>query len=420
MRPTSAAQSRSPLQLLRDRTFGPFVVGKILSSCGNWIQQIAAAVLMFELTRSALWVGSVSVLLFAGPLVLALWTGALTDRRDRRLLLMLGRGVSAAAVGALALLLLVHGTDGFGGPVVLLIGAAMMGVGHALSLPAMQALTPGLVPDEDLEQALAFASVAPSIARTVGPALGAGLLLLGGPGLALAVAAGSHVLFIVVLAVIRARPQRREAGRPGLLGGVRYVLHDRTITLLLAAIALLGFGADPVITLAPSLADDLGGGSELVGLFASAFGVGAVVAVLVFRRLRRLLSLRRVGAAGYLIVATGLAAVALVDSATGAAAGFLVAGGGFMLATVALNTRIQRRVPDELRGRVMALWGVAFLGSRPVAAPVNGAIADLTSVDLALLVAASIVLAAALLARVQFAVAGVATPRRRRPPPASR
>lgn len=402
MRPPATVRGRTAVQLLRDRTFGPFILGKILSSCGNWIQQIAAAVLMYELTRSAFMVGAVSVLLFAGPLVLALWTGALTDRRDRRRLLMVGRSVSGVSVGVLAVLLAVQGTDGFGGAPVLLAGAAAMGVGHALSLPAMQALTPGLVPDDDLEQALAFASVAPSIARTVGPALGAGLILLGGPGLAFAAAALTHWVFVVVLVFIRARPQRREAGRPSLLGGVRYVIGNRTTLQLLVAIALLGFGADPVITLSPSLADQLGGGSELVGLFASVFGAGAVLAVVLFRGLRRLLSLRWVGAAGYLVVVAGLLIVAFVQSPLGGVAGFLVNGAGFMMATVALNTRIQRRVPDELRGRVMALWGVAFLGSRPVAAPINGGIADLTSVTAALVVAAVIVLGAALLAAARY------------------
>lgn len=390
---------RTTAQLLRDRTFGPFVTGKLVSSCGIWLEQIAAAVLMFQLTRSAFMVGAVSVVLFAGPLLLALWTGALTDRRERRRLLMVGRGLSGTAVGVLALLIFLQGVDGFGGPPVLLVAVGAMGVGHAVSVPAMQALTPGLVPDEDLEQALALSSMAPSIARTVGPALGSGLLLLGGPALAFGVAALAHWVFVLALGWIRARPQRREAGRPGPLGGLRYLRHDRTAAIMLVAIGLMGFGADPVITLSPSLADHLGGGSGLVGLFASVFGLGAIMVVLLFRRLRGRLSLREVGVAGYLVAAAGLAVAALVPSAAGVAAGFLINGVGFLLATVALNTRVQRRVPDELRGRVMALWGVAFLGSRPIAAAVDGAIADAVSVTVALLVAAAVVLAASLLAR---------------------
>jgi MFS family permease len=398
----ATARGRTAGQLLRDRAFGPFVAGKVLSSCGNWIQQIAAVVLMFELTRSAFMVGMASVLLFAGPLVLALWIGVLVDRYDRRLLLMIGRVISGLAVGLLAIALAAFGVDGFGGPTVLLVTAAVMGVGHALSAPAMHALTPALVPDEDLEQALAFSSAAPSIARTVGPAVGAGLLLLGGPALAFGFAALTHWLYVAILAAISARPQQREATAPRILGGLRYLLTARAAGILLLAIALLGFGADPVLTLAPALADQLGGGEQLVGLFVSVFGAGAVVVVVLFRTLRRVLALRTVGVAGFLTVVIGLAIVALAPSATGATVGFLINGAGFMMATVALNSRIQRHVPDPLRGRVMALWGVAFLGSRTIAAPFNGAMADLLSVTAAILIAAAVSLAATTLALARY------------------
>lgn len=84
--------------------FGRYVTGNVVSSCGNWVQQIAAAVLMFQLTRSAFMVGAVSMALFAGPLLLALWTGVLSDRRDRRRVLMVGRGLTCLAVGVLAFL----------------------------------------------------------------------------------------------------------------------------------------------------------------------------------------------------------------------------------------------------------------------------------------------------------------------------
>lgn len=399
---TPSPPGRTVLQLARDRAFGPFLVGSVFSSCGNWIQQIAAAVLMFELTRSAFMVGMVSVLLFAAPLLLALWTGSLTDRYDRRRLLMIGRLICGVAVGLLALAILGLGADAFGGPTVLLVAAGAMGVGHAISAPALQALTPGLVPDEDLEQALAFGSVAPSIARTVGPAAGALLLLAGGPGLAFLTAAVTHLVFVAFLAAIRARTQGRAAAGSGIWGGVRYLRQTPAAAAIIVAIALLGFGADPVLTLSPSLAAELDGGTQLVGVFTSTFGVGAVLFVIFFRPLRRLISLRWVGCAGMAVVVVGLAVAAFVHSAEGAAIGFLVSGGGFMMATVALAARLQRRVPDQLRGRVMALWGVAFLGSRPIVAATDGALADLISVTAAMLIAAAIVLAATPLALVRY------------------
>jgi MFS family permease len=397
-----AGRSRSASALLRDRNFGPFFCGRVLSSCGIWAGNVAAAVLMFELTRSAFMVGTVSMAQFLGPLVLAVWAGALTDRVDRRKLLMAGRAISGGAVGTLGLLLAVRGVDGFGGPPVLLAAVLVLGVGFALSSPAGHALVPALVPEEELEQALALNSAGPSIARTVGPALGASLLVLGGPALAFAVAAASQVIFVAVLLYIRARPSPRPKDRPRLLGGLRYLVADRNAGLLVLGVAALGVGADPVVTLTPPLADRLGGGSELVGVLASSFGVGAVALTILLHPLRRRVSLRMTGVSGFWVLAAGLIIGAFSVNAVVAAAGLLVAGAGFMMATVALNTRIQRRVPDELRGRVMALWSVAFLGSRPIAALLNGSVADLVSIRAAFLTAALITLVASLLARVRY------------------
>ena len=395
--------SRGAGALLRDRTFGPFFCGRVLSSCGIWVGNVAAAVLMFDLTGSAFMVGTVSMVQFLGPLVLAVWAGALTDRIDRRKLLMAGRGISGVAVGTLALLLALRGMAGFGGPVVLLAAVLVLGVGFALSSPAGHALVPALVPDQELEQALALNSAGPSIARTVGPATGAGLLVLGGSKLAFAVAAASQFIFIAVLFFIRARPSTRPKDRPQLLGGLRYLVADRNAGLLVLGVAALGVGADPVVTLTPPLADRLGGGSELVGILASSFGIGAVVLAVLLRPLRRRVSLRMTGVSGFWVLATGLVIGAFSVNVVGAIAGLVVAGAGFMMATVALNTRVQRRVPDELRGRVMALWAVAFLGSRPFAALLNGSVADLVSVRAAFLTAALVTLVASLFARVSYA-----------------
>ena len=397
-----ARPTRGPVALLRDPTFGPYFVGKLLSTCGVWVQNLAAAVLMFELTRSAFMVGLVSVAQFVPTLFLALWAGALVDRFDRRLVLLGGRVVSGGLIGVLAGLLLARGTDGFGGEPVLLASILLAGVGWAVSNPAGQALIPALVPPADLEGALAVNAVAPSLARTLGPALGAGLLLLGGPSMAFVAAAAAHLTFAAILLVIRPRPFERPRTRPSVWGGVAYLREDPRAAALILGVATLAVGADPAITLTPSLADELGGGGEVVGLFASAFGVGAVLFTVGFRGLRRFLSLRGTGITGFYALSGGLLILAASSTVTGGVVGFLVAGFGFMMATVALNTRIQRRVPEELRGRVMALWGLAFLGSRPFAAMLNGALADGISIRVAVLATALLTLVSSTLARVRY------------------
>lgn len=395
---TAPPAPRSVWSLLRDPAFGPFLVGKTVSACGNWIQQITAAVLMFELSRSTLMVGLVSAAMFAPPLLLSLWAGALSDRFDRRRVLLIARSVSTLAAAAPAVLLAIRGSDGFGGPPVLLAFAFAMGVGMALSAPAMQAILPSLVPREDLEGALALNAASPSLGRTVGPAVGAGLLLLGGPALAFAAAAATHLVFVATLVMLRSPPRSGHGRQARLLGGLGYLRRDRQTAVLILAVAMLGFGADPVLTLTPALAEELGGGTYLVGWFALWFGLGSVLITVLFRQLRRLVSLRIACVMGFVVTAAGLTLASLPVSVPAVCAGFLIAGAGFMASMIGLNTRIQRDVPDALRGRVMALWTVAFLGSRPVTATVNGWVADVWTTTSAIQLAAALTLISALLA----------------------
>ena len=397
----SERDARSVLGLLKDRDIALFLAGKLLSSSGAWIQNIAAAVLMFELTRSALMVGLVSTLQFFPTAALALLAGMLSDRVDRRRLLMWGRGLSACVICGLSLLLILRGVDGFGGPPVLLAVMGLSGVGWAISMPPMQALIPALVPPADLEQALATNAAVPSLARTVGPVIGAGLLVLGGPALAFGVAGAGHVLFVVLLMIVRPRPVAR-LGRASIFGGLGYLWIDRRALWLIVGVAMLNFGADPVLTLSPSLANSLDYGEEAVGFLVTTFGAGAVFLSVALRRLRRLLTLRLTGIVGYLVAGIGLAVVAFSTELIGALVGFFLNGVGWMMATVSVTTRIQRRVPEELRGRVMALWSLAFLGCRPVAALASGWIADEVSLQAAFLTAAVLTGLSAVFSRVSY------------------
>jgi MFS family permease len=394
--------ARGPLALARDRKFGPFFFGKLLSACGNWIQNLAAAVLMFELTGSAFMVGLVSVLQFSPQIVLSLWAGVLSDQFDRRRLVIAGRTVTGTTVSALAVLLAIQGTDGFGGPPVLLATVCVLGIAWSMSNAASHALVPALVPRVDLDQALALSAAAPSSARAIGPAIGAGLLLVGGPAAAFAAAGVGHLAFALMLLLTRSEAQPKPATKPSVLGGIRYLMSDRKAALLVVGVSMVAFGGDPVVTLTPSLAASLGGGDEVVGLLASAFGVGAISLTLLVRRVRNVVSLPQMGIAGYWLLAAGLVTVAFSGSVPVAMAGFLLAGSGFMMSNVALTTRIQRRVPDELRGRVMALWGLAAFGSRPVAAMLNGSVADFFDIRTALVAAAVLCVLASPLSSVTY------------------
>lgn len=389
--------SRGAAALLRDRTFGPYFWGNLLSNCGTWFHNLAAAVVVYDITGSALLVGLVSVAQFAVTLVLAPYVGAVSDRVDRRRTLLGGQVVAISGAATLAGWTAAVGVEGLPGPWPVIAMTLVIGVGYAISIPAMQALVPALVPRADLDQAIALNTVTFNIARAVGPALAAAALLRFGAATVFAINAASYLALIVALLVISPRPAPRVAtgGDGSVREGLRYVLADRNLTLLLLAVAAIGFGADPVNTLTPAIADRLGGGEGLVGLLVSAFGTGAALSALAVDWLRRRVGLARRARAGLALLGAGMVAVGVAGSAPVAAVALALAGSGYLLGLTALTTAIQQRVDEAVRGRVMALWSVAFLGSRPLAAVVDGALADLLSVPVALLAAGAVPLAAA-------------------------
>jgi MFS family permease len=423
--PTPGPVARPASQLLTDRTFGPWFWGNVVSNSGNWLFNVTAAVVVFQLSRSALLVGLVSAAQFAPLVVAAPFAGALTDRLDRRRLLMAAQTLAAVSATALAVAVVVLGVDGLPGAWPILAAAFGIGIGQAFSAPALNALVPALVDDVDLESGVALTSVTFSVGRALGPAASGALLATVGPEAAFVVNAASFVVLIVALTTITPRPRPRAAGTDrSVLAGLRYVRADRVTVLLLLGVAAAGFAADPMITLAPSLADELGGGDTLVAVLISAFGIAAAPAAAISGRFQRSAGSLTVAAVGGATMAVGLATAAAAPFAAVAVAGFGLTGVGFVLLLTGFTTVLQRRVPDDLRGRVLALWSVAFLGNRPVAAVVDGSASDLVGPRWAMLIAISVAAGGTLLAlrlrRSSDRTGPTLIPRPRRPRRASR
>lgn len=396
-------------RLLVDRTFGPWFWGNVVSNSGNWLFNVVAAVVVFQLSRSALLVGLVSVAQFVPSVVLAPVTGSISDRLDRRRVLLWAQAGSALAAGALAAGVVTVGVDGLPGAWPILLAAGGIGIGQAFAVTALNALVPALVDDTDLEAGVALTSLTFNLGRAAGPAASGLLLVTLGAEAAFVVNALSFLPLLLALLVIRPRstaapPASSADGRvgggtdpapdPSARAGWRFVRGDRRVATILLAVAAIGFAIDPVITLAPPLADVLGGGDVLVSTMVTGFGVAAVPGALLSSRLQRRFGGLPVGRAGALIVATGLSVAALAPAPAVAVAGFAVCGTGFVLTVTSVTSVLQRLIPDAVRGRVMALWSVAFLGSRPLAAVIDGAAADLVGPRLAMLVAITVAIAA--------------------------
>lgn len=395
------APPRSSWQLLADPVFGPFFAGKALSTAGIWVHNIVAAILAWELSRSALVVGLVSVAQFGPQLLFAPLSGAMADRGDRRLQLITGRLIAAAGSGGLSLWVAAVGVDGLPGAWPVVATALVVGIGFVVGGPAMNALIPALVRPNELAAAVAVNSIPFTVARAAGPALGALIATTLGPAWAFGIAAGTNLLFALLLLPlpIRSHAAGPRSGDRRVRAGVQYLRHDRGIVLLLLGVGAIGIGADPVITLTPSLSAGFGAGATLVGLFASSFGVGAGLAFVVLSRLRLRFGLEVVALQGLTLLATGTALAGVAPLPAIAVVGFVIGGSGMTMSLTSLSTLLQSRLPDALRGRVMALWSVAFLGSRPIAAAVNGAVADATAPVFAFLVVAAVVGVVAVLVR---------------------
>ena len=366
--------SRSGLQLLGDRHFGPYLAGNALSSIGTWFQNLAASLLVYELTRSTLMVGVVNFAQFVGALVLAPVAGSSADRFDRRHVLMLSQAVAAVVAAGLAVLTL---TDAVTAP-LLVLSTALLGLALAFFAPSMLSMVPLLVPREDLDTALSINSASFNLARAVGPVLAAAAIDRLGYGPAFAINAATFAVFVVLLATVRPRASEKAAPgtRPRLRDAVTLVRETDVVVPLLVVVAVCSIAIDPVYTLTPELAIDVFGGTEqTTGLLVGAFGTGAVLtAVFVAPRLA---TVPNILGASLSTIALGMGLLAVAPTLWVALLGLAIAGAGYLATLTRATTRIQNEVPDAQLGRVMALWSVCFIGSRPFVALLDGAVADL-------------------------------------------
>ena len=395
--------ARSRRQLLRTPV-GAISVGKVLSTLAVWTTNVAGAILVYELTSSAFLVGLVSVAQFTPQLVLTPWAGAQADRGDRLLQVIIG--VAVTALGAILLTVWAF-TIGFTSQrdaLVMVAAAGLVGTGFAINGPASSALLPALVRRSELADALSLSTLPIIIARSAGPAFGALLYLAAGPVVTFGLATALHGSFLIVLLEVRRRvmlaPRSPEEGADRRIrAGLSYLRSSPRMVLLMLGVGVIGIGADPITTLTPSLTEALGADPRFVGTLASTFGLGAAAGFVVLSRFRLAVGLHNLGAVGLMLMGIGTAIAGLAPIAPLAVAGMSLSGVGMTFSLNTFTTLIQADVPDLLRGRVMALWAIAFLGSRPATALATGALTDALGVRVAMTSTAAVILLGAFATR---------------------
>jgi MFS family permease len=366
-----------PLRALRHRNFRLFFAGQLVSLSGTWMQQVAQSWLIYRLTHSAMLLGLVG---FAGQIpsfIFGPLGGYVADRFDRRRTIIVTQVLSmilAFILAALTLAGVIHEWHIF-------VLAALLGIVNAFDLPVRQTYLVEMVDREDLMNAIALNSSMFNGARVVGPAI-AGLLVAAiGEGWCFFTNAVSYIAVIAGLLMMTTPRMERQAKTTSALAniveGFRYVAHTAPIRALLLLVGLASFAGMPYSVLMPLFADQIfHSGARGLGILMGASGTGALIGSL-------MLAMRSTvrGLGTWVVVAAMLFA--------GSAIGFafsrnfvlscvllVLLGIGMMVQMSSSNTLIQSMVPDALRGRVMAVYTMMFVGFGPIGALIAGSMAE--------------------------------------------
>lgn len=387
--------TRDTFHSLRSRNYRLYFFGQVVSVSGTWMQGLAQSWLVLQLTGSGALLGLTTGLQFLPMLVFGPFAGVLADRVDKRRLLI----ATQSTAGVLAVGLGLLTASGAIQLWMVMVFAFLFGCVVAVDNPARQSFLLEMVGPEDLPNAVTLNSVVINAARAVGPAIGG--LLIAGVGIAACFLLNGMSYLAVIGALVLMRnadlhlAKRAGRGPKQLREGLAYVWANpelRIPLLVMAAIGTLTYNFH--ITL-PLLAKfTFGGGPLAYGILSGVMGVGAVVGGLA--------SARRVNASVASLLTSAwvfgglMLLVAVAPTLPLAVAALLLVGAASIRFMATANAALQLGARPEMRGRVMALWGVAFLGSTPIGSPIVGWIGETQGARVALVVGAAAAIAASL------------------------
>ena len=390
------ARSGTARAALSHRTFRIVFLGAFASNIGTWMQNVVLGAYAYDLTHSATFVG---VIIFAqlGPaLVLPMVGGLLADKIDRkRLLMILAVEQLVFSIGVALVAASPHPSK-----VLLVIMVLGVGCGSALFGPSYSAVLPGLVGKRDLPGAISLNSAQMNASRVIGPVIGGLLYPLVGPAWIFAGNAVTYLfvvgaLMMVTLPVVQQSPSGASRWRQ-LTAGITVARHDRVVgrclvTVFLFSLLALAFVGQMPVVAAHNLGINLSKSANYGILYAS-FGTGALIGAIsigtVFARTSKPL-LVRVCLVGY---SAALCAFALQRNPVPADVLVAITGAFYFAFITALNTTLQARVHENVRGRVMALWMMGFGGSVGVGNLLIGPVVEAVGITSVLLFGAVVAL----------------------------
>ena len=360
---------------LRHRNFRLFFTGQLISQVGNWLTLVAQTLLVLELTDSGVALGILAAAQFGPILVLGPWAGLVADRSDKRRLLLIVQ--TLAMVQSFLLAALAFSGDP---PVGAIYAVAVFGgVCMAFDNPTRRSFVVEMVPEDEINNAVSLNSALMTSSRVVGPALAGLLVSTVGYGWAFLGDGVSYLAVIAGLWLMRSDELRSAPVTPKARGqiraGLRYVRSERDLFVPLAMLAVVGTLSYNFQTVFPLFVTrDLGGSDAVFTAMFSVVSIGSLVGALVTAR-RSDIGVRHVGLAaiGYGVT---MALMALSPNVGVAMVLGLALGLASITFIVSSTAIVQIRSAPEMRGRVLALQAMLFLGSTPVGGPIVGWVAD--------------------------------------------
>jgi MFS family permease len=365
------AATRRTFRSLRVRNYRLFFFGQLVSLTGTWMQQVGQDWLVLRLTNRALPLGVTLALQFAPMLVLGAWAGAVADRLDKRRLLL----ATQTAMATLALVLGVLTATGAVRLWMVYVLALLLGCATSFDMPTRQAFVSEMVGPDRLTNAVGLNSAVFNSARVVGPAVAGVVIATVGIAPAFLVNAVSYLAVIAGLLAMdpdrlhRLPPVDRAGGQ--VRAGLRHVWSNPVLRSTIALVAVVGaLGLNYRVALPLLARFTFGGSASAYGALASIMAAGAVAGALAAaRRSRpsRALLLGSVAAFGVLSFVAAAAPTLLAEAVVLAPLGF-----ASMTFLATANSTLQLAADPVLRGRVMALYGLVFLGSTPLGGVLGG------------------------------------------------
>ncbi len=366
---------RNTFRSLENRNFKLYTCGQLVSVTGTAMQQVAQAWLVLSLTDSGFALGVTFALQFAPMLFFGVWGGLLADRLDKRRVLVF----TQIAQGVLALALFALVAAGVVTLWMVYALAFLLGVATCLDLPTRQSFTSEMVGPELLSNAVALNSAVFNSGRLVGPAIGGLLIASVGVGVCFLINGLSYIGTVVALQLMRPADLHRQAPAAREKGqvreGFRYAWRHPVLRSTLLLITVIGtFGFNFVVVMPLLAKDTFGGGARLLGTLTSLLGFGALIGALTAAHRKEPTRGVLLGGAG----AFGVTALLVSAAPNAIVAGTLLValGAAMMIFLATANSTLQLTSEPHMRGRVMALYGLVFLGSTPVGGPIVGYISE--------------------------------------------